>query len=143
MPAVAVPRRCRSDGDGQPTPNSRGTLGRRRRRAAERTRLAAELEAAERARRERTAALAREKALDALSARGEVPWRDVEALASSKRPDDYDRAVTLLTDLRAVAERAGSGDDFDRRIDAIRLRHARKWSFLDRLGRAGLIHGDR
>lgn len=113
------------------------------RRTAERERLAAELEAAERTRREREAALARGKSLDALSARGEAPWRDVEALASSKRPADYDRAVTLLTDLRAVAERAGTAAHFDQRIDAVRVRHMRKPSFLDRLARAGLIHGDR
>lgn len=113
------------------------------RRAAERARLAAELEAAERARQEREAALAREEALGTLSARGEAPWRDVEAFVSSKRPFDYGRAVALLTDLYAIAERAGTGADFRRRIDELRLRHVRKRSFLERLSRAGLINEDR
>jgi hypothetical protein len=112
-------------------------------RAAERARLAAELEAAERVRQEREAALAREEALRTLSARAEAAWRDVEAFASSKRPDDYDRAVTLLIDLRAVAERAASGNDFGQRIDEIRARHRRKRSFLERLSQAGLIGRDR
>jgi hypothetical protein len=112
-------------------------------RAAVRARLAAELEAAERVRQEREAALAREEALRALAARGESPWRDVEAFASSKRPGDYDRAVALLIDLRAVAERAGTSNDFGRRIDGLRVRHMRKRSFLERLSRAGLIDEDR
>jgi hypothetical protein len=113
------------------------------RRAAERARLAAELEAAERVRQEREAALAREEALGALSARGEAPWREVEAFVSPKRPPDYDRAVTLLTDLRAIAERDGTGNDFERRIGELRLRHVRKRSFLERLSQAGLINEDR
>ena len=65
-----------------------------------------------------------------------MPWREVETLVSSKRPNDYDRAVVMLTDLRAIAERAGTGNDFDRRIEEIRIRHARKPSFVERLSRA-------
>lgn len=108
-------------------------------RAAERARLTAEREAAERVRREREAAIAREKLLDALAARGEMPWREVETLVSSKRPNGYDRAVVMLTDLRALAERAGTGNDFDRRIEEIRIRHARKPGFVERLSRARLV----
>jgi hypothetical protein len=111
-------------------------------RAAERARRAAEIEAAERAQREREAALAREKTLDALAARGEAPWAEVEALVASKQPNAYDRAVMLLTDLRTLAERAGAGNDFNRRIEEIRARHARKPSFLKRLSQARLVAAD-
>lgn len=128
--SISVPRSRRRAGE---------LLSAAKERAAERARREAELEAAERARRDREAAVAREKALDALEVRGEAPWREVEALVSSKRPQDYDRAVTLLTDLRALAERAGTGNDFDRRIEEIRVRHMRKPSFLERLSRVRLI----
>ena len=144
-------RRCRlTQGAGKPKSVSAAIPARRaeellalaNRRAAERARRAAEIEAAERAQREREAAIAREKTLDALAARGEAPWAEVEALVASKQPNAYDRAVTLLTDLRALAKRAGTGNDFNRRIEEIRVRHARKPSFLKRLRQARLVATD-
>jgi hypothetical protein len=144
-------RRCQlSQSTGESERISAVTLGRRagellamaNQRAAERVRRAAELEAAERAQREREAAIARERTLDALAARGEAPWAEVEALVASKQPNAYDRAVMLLTDLRTLAERAEAGDDFNRRIEEIRERHARKPSFLKRLSQARLIATD-
>jgi hypothetical protein len=112
------------------------------RRAAERTRRAAEIEAAERVQRERKAAIAREKTLDALAARGETPRAEVEVLVASKQPNAYDRAVMLLTDLRTLAERAGASNDFNGRIEELRARHARKPSFLKRLSQARLVAAD-
>lgn len=111
-------------------------------RRAERARRAAELEAAERARLEREAALARDERLDALAAQGQAPWNEVEALVNLRRPGDYDRAVTLLKDLQALAERAGTTDEFDNRLEQLRLRHVRKQSFVERLMRARLIRTD-
>ena len=144
-------RRCRlsrsSGSEGMPAATPRRAAGEllaaTGQRAAERARLTAEREAAERVRREREAAIAREKLLDALAGRGEAPWREVETLVSSKRPNDYDRAVAMLTDLRALAERAGTGNDFDRRIEEIRARYARKPSFVKRLSRARLVTAGR
>ena len=49
----------------------------------------------------RTAAYARH--LDQLATRTEEAWREAAALIETKRPDDYDQAVTLLRDLRALA----------------------------------------
>jgi hypothetical protein len=96
----------------------------------------------ERAQREREAVIAREKILDALAVRGEPPWSEVEALVASKRLKEYLRAVMLLTDLRVLAERAGTGNDFNRRIEEIRARHARKPSFLKRLNEVRLVAAD-
>jgi hypothetical protein len=77
-----------------------------------------------------------------LAAWREAPWAEVEALVASKQPNAYDRAVMLLTDLRTLAERAGAGNDFNRRIEEIRARHARKPSFLKRLSQAWLVATD-
>jgi hypothetical protein len=49
----------------------------------------------------------------------------------------YDRAVGLLLDLRAVAEERGAMPDFDKRLRAIRERHARKQQFVVRLAKIG------
>jgi hypothetical protein len=144
-------RRCRlsqstseSDSMSAVTPGRRAgeLLAMANRRAAERARRAAEIETAARAQREGEAAIARERTLDALAARGDAPWAEVEALVTSKQPNGYDRAVMLLTDLRTLAERAGTGNDFNRRIEEIRERHARKPSFLKRLSQARLVATD-
>jgi hypothetical protein len=48
----------------------------------------------------------------------------------------------LLTNLRTLAQRAGAGNDFNRCVEEIRARHARKPSFLKRLSRTQLIATD-
>jgi hypothetical protein len=48
----------------------------------------------------------------------------VEALITTKQPKRYDAAVVLLTDLRDLAARKG-GADFRRRLEALRVEHAR------------------
>jgi len=45
--------------------------------------------------------------------------------------------VGLLLDLRAVAEERGAMPDFDKRLRAIRERHARKQQFVVRLAKIG------
>ena len=107
-------------------------------RTVERERLAAQQRAAERARRERAAALAREKRLDALAVQGEHAWQRVSALVDTKKPREYDTAVELLADLRALSEREGDTVRFDRRLADLRQQHQRKPSLLQRLDRAGL-----
>ncbi|MEV0134888.1 hypothetical protein AB0H83_41345 [Dactylosporangium sp. NPDC050688] len=49
--------------------------------------------------------------------------------------------MALLDDLKALSERDGEREAFGNRIDQLRLEHARKPSFLDRLDRAGFIAG--
>jgi hypothetical protein len=105
---------------------------------AERERLAEERRTQERLRRERAAAVARDKHLDALALREEQAWDQVEALINTKKPRDYDTAVTLLADLRAVGDRKGEVEAFERRFHLLCGRHTRKPSFIERLERAGL-----
>jgi hypothetical protein len=47
-------------------------------------------------------------------------------------------AVTLLTDLRALAERDDTFDTFTLRTIELRQTHGRKPSLIDRLNRAGI-----
>lgn len=107
-------------------------------RWAERQRLARQREAAERARREQAAAVARERRLEALGGRAEQAWQRVSAMIETKKPKEYDAAVELLNDLKALAERNGDTAAFTRRIRLLREQHARKPSLLERLDRARL-----
>jgi hypothetical protein len=108
-----------------------------------RERLAAERRAAEKAARARTQAAAREQHLTALAARQEQAWTQVDCAIETRQPANYDQAVTLLKDLRAVSEREDHRDAFDQRLHVLQQRHARKVSLLERLERAGLCAAPR
>jgi hypothetical protein len=106
-----------------------------RRRADRERRLAAE-RAEDEARREQARLLARERRLDTLAAEGDTAWSRVEAMIATRKPAEYDAAVTLLTDLQALAEREDRYDTFTIRTIALRQTHARKPSLIERLNRA-------
>jgi hypothetical protein len=123
---------------GQP-PRTAGDLLKGSRRHAEARRLQqAKKEAAARARREAQARRELAERLDKLATRTEAAWQKADALAATRRPDDYDRALDLLKDLALLADRDGTRAEFDRRLGALRNRHLRKPSFLARLDAAGL-----
>ena len=105
--------------------------------ATERKRIEAEKRAKEKARREREAAIAREKHLDSLVGREAKLWAEVDSLVATKQPKNYDQAVKILVDLRDLAAR-GKGGDFGLRIEALRQAQAKKPSFIERLRKAGL-----
>ena len=105
--------------------------------AAERRRIEAERRVKEKARREREAAIARERHLDSLVGHEAKLWSEVDDLVATKQPKSYDQAVNLLVDLRDLASR-GQGEDFDLRIQALRQAQARKPSFIEKLRKAGL-----
>jgi hypothetical protein len=108
------------------------------RRTDERRRKEAERAAEERARREREAAEARERRLTQLAKEKAEAWRRVDALVATKRPAAYDKAVELLRDLRELGEREGRAAEVESRVQILREEHARKQSFLRRLGQTGL-----
>ncbi|MCA2216941.1 hypothetical protein [Jidongwangia harbinensis] len=97
-----------------------------------------EQEAAERQRRAEAAAAAREQRLDELARNPVRVWNKVDELIATKRPKDYDMAVTLLLDLQALAVREGKTFDFAEQMTRLRERHARKPSLIDRFDRARL-----
>ncbi|MBI5526019.1 MAG: hypothetical protein HY897_06760 [Deltaproteobacteria bacterium] len=103
----------------------------------ERKRIEAEKHAKEKARREREAAIAREKHLDSIVGREPKLWAEVDTLIDTKQPKPYDQAIKLLVDLRDLDAR-NQGGDFRLHIEALRQAHARKPSFIERLRKAGL-----
>lgn len=107
-------------------------------RRAEREALEAAQREQERARRERAAATAREKHLNELAADEDHAWQRVIVSLDTKKPTEYDKAVELLVDLRAVAERKNRLDVFERRFAQLRQQHLRKPSLLQRFDRARL-----
>ena len=60
-------------------------------------------------------------------------------MVATKRPGDYDRAVRVLVDLRDLAVRKEQIDNFENRLEQLRMRHAKKVSLLERLERARLL----
>ena len=80
-----------------------------------RTDLAARLTEPRSARKRAQAeAAARAARLDDLAGRRDQVWQEVEDRITTTRPDEYDRAVALLADLYALAEREGEQLAFDR-----------------------------
>ena len=122
-------------------PTKARTVGELRTRAAEiataRKRAAAAAALAERQRREEVAAAARKKRLAAVAARGELAWREVDNEIERRNASGYDRAKALLDDLRDVASSQGTTNEFERRVDALRQKHARKGQFIERLRSLG------
>jgi hypothetical protein len=96
---------------------------------------------ADRAEEERMAAAmaaAYDKRLDHLAMRAEAAWREVENLIETKKPRDYDLALSLLRDLSTLARRDGDHDSFTTRFLELRSRHERKPSLQERFDKAGL-----
>ncbi len=92
----------------------------------------------ERLRQEQLAEQARRARLEALRRRGEDDvWREVEAEVERRNASGYDRAASLIGDLRAVAKEDGAMAAFGKRLGALRRRHERKQRFIERL--SGMI----
>ena len=107
-------------------------------------RKAARAKAAERSQRQAEArsaaaqAAAHAKHLDQLATQTEAAWEKVAELIQTKRPRDYDLAVSLLRDLQALADRQEDPAAFRKRFGELRAQHQRKPSLLDRFDHAGL-----
>ena len=83
-------------------------------------------------------ALGRSGYLEALAQDDEAAWQRVDALIRATNPKEYDQAVTLLVDLRALDHRQGHQIDFDRRVQQIRGTYPNRPALLQRVDRAGL-----
>jgi hypothetical protein len=76
-------------------------------RAAEREKAQEQRRREEQARKAAARAAAHARRLDELAAEGEAPWKQVDEMIATKKTSEYDRAVALLRDLRALAKRQG------------------------------------
>ena len=107
-------------------------------RAKERARLLNEQRIAEAAKRRAEDEANRARYLDQLGRRQPEIWDQVAAHIQTRQPKDYDRAVSLLTDLHDLAVRRGQTAGFQTELEKIRQVHAAKESFLRRLAKANL-----
>jgi hypothetical protein len=130
-----VRKRRRAHGAG--LPEGVRTAGELRSRARAlrlaRDRAEAEKVAANRRQQAEEAEKARLARVDAVARRGESVWREVETEIERRNADGYDKATTLLLDLRAIADTRGTLAQFGGRLNGIRERHARKGRFIERL----------
>ena len=76
--------------------------------------------------------------LDQLVKREKAVWKEVDAYIQKRQPNDYDRAVALLSNLRDLAVRQGGEDEFHLTMEDLRRTHSAKDSFLRRLAKAKL-----
>ena len=102
-----------------------------------RERIEANKASEERRRQLEAAEKVRQTRLEAIRRRGESAWQEVEDEIERRNSSSYDRAAALLTDLRALAEKQGTIEDFLRRLHEIRARHVRKERFIKRLAAIG------
>ncbi len=107
-------------------------------RAEERTKRAEAQRAAEAARRKAEDEANRARHLDQLEKREGETWNQVAAHILKRQPNEYDKAVTLLIDLRDIAVRRGQLAAFQSALEALRREHAAKESFLRRVAKAKL-----
>ena len=98
----------------------------------------AEQKAKEKARKEKEAAIAREKHLNGLAGREKEIWKKVDTLILTKKPKDYDEAVRLLIDLKDLAKKTNTTSLFKSKLMAIRENHSRKSSFINCIDSANL-----
>ena len=107
----------------------------------EKNRQIAEQKAKERARREKEAAIVREKYLNGLAGRENEIWNKIDALILTKTPKGYDEAIRLLIDLKDLAKKNHTISLFKSKLMAIRENHSRKSSFIKRIDSASLLLG--
>jgi hypothetical protein len=107
-------------------------------RAKERARLLNEQRIAEAAKRRAEDKANRARYLDQIGRRQPEIWKQVATHILTRQPKDYDRAVSLLTDLHDHAVRGGQTAGFHTALEKIRQVHAAKESFLRRLAKANL-----
>jgi len=102
----------------------------------EKDRQTAEQKTKEKIRKEKEAAIAREKYLNGLAGRENEIWKKVDALILTKKPKNYDEAIGLLIDLKDLAKKNNTTSLFKSKLIAIRENHSRKSSFISRIDSA-------
>lgn len=105
-------------------------------RAEERTHRLEAKRAAEAARQKAKDEAGRARYLDQLAeSEGEI-WNRITAHIQKRQPNEYDKAVRLLIDLRDLAVRKQRVPEFQSALEELRNAHAAKESFIRRLVKA-------
>ncbi len=133
--------RCNYDGrDQDDRRRSAGALLRRAEEIAEdRRRREAEGRARERARGQRELAVKRKRHLESLVGREEELWDEVDRIIATRQPKRYDEAISLLEDLRDLADMRVTRSEYSDRLGELRDSQKKKPSFIRRLEQANLI----
>ena len=105
-------------------------------RMLERKRAEEERRREQQRRRAAAKAAAHAKRLDDLAAEGDAPWKRVDEIIAAKKTSEYDLAVSLLRDLREVAERQDEAEQFSKRVLGIRERYSNRPALQERLDKA-------
>ena len=132
-------------GDIKPAKGPRRTAGQIRARAeilaAERKRIEAEKKAHDLARRKKEEAEKRKKHLESLVNKEGILWNKVEEFIATKQPKRYDEAVSLLRDLKDLAEFQNRKDLFNSRVQDLVRAHLRKPTLVDKINRGKILEG--
>jgi len=135
--------RSARDSEGDSADHKRRTVGKLIERAdiikEKQRRREAQMRAREIAKQERDRAEAHKKHIESLVGNEEALWPKVDALIATRQSKRYDEAVSLLQDLRDLADKEGQASAFSTRMERLRSEHARKAALLDRLRQANLI----
>lgn len=107
-------------------------------RAEERTRRLKAKQAAEAGRQKARQEAERAHYLDQLDKRERETWERITTHIQKRQPGEYDKAVTLLADLRDLAVRKQRVSEFRSALEELRQAHTAKTSFLRRLAKADL-----
>lgn len=99
----------------------------------------AESRARDRAERQRAEAEERKKHLESLDGKESALWTEVDKLIRAKQAKPYNKSVSLLKDLRDLADMTGNRSEFARRMSALHREHARKGTLVDRFRKADLL----
>lgn len=137
-------RRFRADAAGPPSYSSPGRtaaelLAAANTRAEEREKAEEQRRREARARKAAAEAAAFAKRLDDLAAMGKAAWKQVDEMIATKKTSEYDQAVTLLRDLRALAERQGEVEAaaYKKRVLDLRAQYPTRPGLQSRLDAAG------
>lgn len=88
---------------------------------------------------QRKAAVARTRYLDALNGQQEELWEKASSLIELRNQKAYQESVSILCDLRDLAERAGAETEFRERLTGLLSLHQQKSAFLSRVRDASLM----
>ncbi len=137
-------RRFRADAAGPASHSSPGRtaaelLEAAEARAKERKKAEEQWRREAQARKAAAEAAAYAKRLDDLAATGEAAWKQVDDVIATKKTSEYDQAVALLRDLRALAGRQGEVETaaFRKRVLDLRAQYPTRTGLQSRLDEAG------
>jgi len=126
-------RNCNRRSVGSLLARAEEIAGKRRRREAEQL-------AREKAKRERERAKKRKKHLESLLGKEDGLWAEVDKLIVTRQPRRYDEAISILQDLRDLADIQSSALEFSVKLGTLYSAQIKKSSLIKRLRKANLVN---